>query len=102
MGRKSYTEITTQDTNETFVFDKERKHKGIYELEMKVWGLNKAGNREAWSDPGQTVTFHLTEKTMIDAGCKAVPIPERTENPVESMEELALRFLEHLGVYPQE
>ncbi len=105
-GRVQKTFITTADTHETYVFPKHARQEEDAEPPCLWEATLSLAYVKAYGDvsPKRTeATIYVTEKTLRKAGLRQ----EHSEaaEPVEvteTMEDLAIRLLEHLGVYPSE
>jgi hypothetical protein len=103
MPSKKLQIIITDDTNEEYVFDGETLHDALYEITLtsrRIHPLKGEPIRGGYEQVEAKV--YLEKQTLINAGSKEIPKPERTEEPKETMEDLLLRMLEHVGFNPEQ
>lgn len=101
MSIEKITKIVTYDTKEEFIFDDNTTHNGLFEAKISITPIGDKGEvRDQYY--GQSYKIHLTEKTLLNAGyTRAISRGKMVENPEESMEDLFLRLLEKVGIFPQ-
>lgn len=100
MSRKDVTRIKTADTGKTYEFPSE-DHPALYEVALVAHVLNSHGHTGS-SCPAAAVVIHLEHQTMLDAGLVRQDKKKPAVEPKETAEDLLIRLLEHIGVYPTE
>lgn len=102
MSREQITKIVTFDTKEEFIFDDKTTHRGLYEIEITITPLRPNGTVHHMMY-SSSIVGHVTEKTLLNAGyTKNISKEKQIEKPEETMEELALRLMEKVGIFPQD
>jgi len=101
MSVKNLIVITLEDTKEVLTFGDGEEHQDIYKVMLKTQRLQPDGKPVSYSESSQT-TIHVRRKTLVDAGCKNMYPKEGEPQPTETVEDLLLRLLEHVGIYSQE
>lgn len=103
--KKTITYITTVDTKETFQYPRtDNKQQPVYEVSVYFKLVsNSTGHAEVvgtYSQPG--AIFYITRDTLKKIGHFKPGENEVVKNdlPDETIEDLILRLLEMVGVYP--
>jgi len=103
MSTKSVVRITTEDTKKTYEFPGEDNPR-LYSVELKITAIDHGGHLQSYGTIGAK-HIHLEENTLLKAGLlpRRYNVPDEKEVPTEETpEDLILRLLEHVGVYPVE
>ncbi len=102
MASKSIVRITTEDTKKTYEFPKEGNPR-LYSVELKITAIGSSGQPQFGSMCAKYI--HLEENTLLKAGLLQDQSrgPKEAGVPItETPEDLILRLLEHVGIYPVE
>ena len=99
MSSKSIVRITTEDTKKTYDFPDESNPQ-IWAVKLQVDRLSPDGSLSGFSSYQTSKIIHIERETLENA--RLVPIAEerKDEAAQETAEDLILRLLEHVGVYP--
>jgi hypothetical protein len=102
--KKTVVRITTADTRKTYEFPSP-EHPQIWEAKISLEQIGNDGNYaqskcSRHSYPSKTIYLEL--ETLQKAGLKSYKYPNIVELPQETAEDLIIRLLEHVGVYPTE
>ena len=101
--KKTVVRITTADTRKTYEFPGD--HPQIWEVKLTIEEIGVDGNYDRFrtgyhSYPAKVVYLEL--ETLQNAGLKPIPKEETEKLPTETAEDLIIRLLEHVGVFPAE
>ena len=100
--KKSFVRITTVDTKKTYEFPGENIPQ-VWEVTLAMEHVDKNGCVSTTSFRSADCTIYLERETLESA--KLLPMDKTKEpdrEPTETPEDLLLRLLEHIGVYPTE
>jgi len=102
MSTKNVVRITTEDTKKMYEFPSETSPE-IWAVNIRIERLNLNGIVcfNAASYYSEKV-IHVEERTLQNAGLIGRPSDKKDEPIEETPEDLILRLLEHVGVYPVE
>jgi hypothetical protein len=99
--KKDFVRITTADTNETYEFPGNNPQ--LWEVKTTITRVQQSGAVHAIPSFERN-THYIEDKTLLMAGLE--PYDHRPRHPdpeiVETAEDLILRLLENVGVYPAE
>lgn len=100
MSSKSIVRITTEDTKKTYEFPNE-ENPPICAVKIEISSIDPGGNSYFGSVSSSiTKIVHLELETIENAGLRPMRKDRKDESPTETPEDLILRLLEHVGVYP--
>ena len=102
MSSKSILRITTEDTQQTYEFP-DTTNPPICAVKIEIALIHSQGH--SYFGPGSAATetiVHLELATIENAGLRPMRKERKNELPVETPEDLILRLLEHVGIYPTE
>ena len=103
MAIKTVVRITTTDTKKTYEFPSEKGHPNLWQVSLTVQFIDKNGrvSRPSTYEPPSGIV-HVERKTLEDAGVLPMAHDRKTkdEGPTETVEDLIIRLLEHVGYYP--
>ncbi|KKN37428.1 hypothetical protein LCGC14_0763770 [marine sediment metagenome] len=99
MSAKTITRITTEDTKKTYEFPNEGNPQ-LWAVTLSIEGISSYGRPEYGSECKEII--HIEQKTLENAGLLPKQNEKKEELQEETAEDLILRLLEHVGVYPVE
>ena len=102
MSRETVTRITTVDTKKTYELP-DKNAPQLWELALTIACIDERdGSTNTRS--GNVAVIHVERQTLVNAGLMPVANDDKepTEETKETAEDLCLRLLEHLDVYPVE
>lgn len=102
MSVKRFARITTQDTKKTYELPSENAPQ-LWLVELIISNVEHATGT-AIKSAHTKASIHLERQTLVDAGLlpKAEADKEPTNETRERPEDLILRLLEHVGVFPEQ
>lgn len=100
MAIKNIVRITTTDTKRTYEFPSEKGHPQLWEITLIINDIDKNGRVSTPSYNPPKGLVHVERKTLEDAGVLPMARERETEAPTETVEDLIIRLLEHVGYYP--
>jgi hypothetical protein len=96
--RENIVRITTADTKKTYEFPGDNPQ--IWEIKLSSSMVGPVGNPQyGFSTDG---TIYLERETLENAGLRPKNKPDTAVSNHETIEDLIIRMLEHLGYYPAE
>jgi hypothetical protein len=104
MALQRFVRITTSDTEKTYQFPPGNAPQppDLWEVTLTIKSIDKQGwvsTSSVYEWPKGTV--HLERETLENAGVLPKPMDTPTkEEPEETVEDLILRLLEHVGYFP--
>lgn len=101
MSRETVTRITTADTGKTYELP-DKSAPQLWEIELSIGRVDRYSGIVGTRSKGNLI--HVERQTFVNAGLMPVAKGDKkvTEETKETAEDLCLRLLEHLGVYPEE
>jgi len=100
MSVKNIKRIFTEDTKKTYEFP-DKDNPPIWAVKITIGRIANDGSYYEHAS-SNSVVIHVEEKTLQDAGLVLRPRGEEPKPLVETPEELIIRLLEHVGVYPED
>ena len=99
MSSRSIVRITTEDTKKTYEFPNEGNPQ-LWAVTLSIEGISFYGQPAHGSVCKKII--HIERETLENAGLLPKQNEKKDEVAEETAEELILRLLEHVGVYPTE
>ena len=102
--RKEIVRITTYDTEKTYEFPSEDNPR-LFEVSMRIRPIHAGGNATgSYQYEHINHGMYIELETLLAAGMKPYERKPKENDPpaTETPEDLMLRLLEIVGVYPQE
>ena len=101
--KKSIIRITTTDTKKTYEFPGQY-NPSLFEVSIRIVPVRDSGSTscDAYQYTHFNKAIHLEKDTLLKAGIKPFhhkPLDTDPE-PTETVENLIIRLLEHVGYYP--
>jgi hypothetical protein len=99
--REQNTFITTVDTKKTYKYPQDETP--LWRVRLEVDKVNGSGSIERYfSIAGHATEVYVEEETLRNAGVTGVGVTKKNSDdaPRETVEDLLLRLLEHVDVYP--
>ncbi len=101
MSLKNVMRITTEDTKKTYEFPGEDNPQ-LWAVQLQIDRVDGGGHAYFNSHLRIPKTIHVERETLENAGLLPMKKEIKDASPTETPEDLILRLLEHVGVYPSE
>lgn len=101
MPIKNIVRITTNDTKKTYELPSEEDTPNLWRVQLTIQSVDRHGRIDSSGYDYPKGTVFVERETLEGAGVLPKPMDTPVkERPEETVEDLIIRLLEHLGYYP--
>ena len=98
MSRVEFIRITTADTKKTYELPGDDAD--LWEVRLSMASVEASGHVHFGSHEHVRTITHVERQTLVNAGLLPCVDTDATPEQTETAEDLVIRLLEHVGVFP--